>query len=395
MLHDFFFLISDNANGLYAKLIVSEDAVFQCEYSYELNSLPPAYIEVDLHLTNGTYYTAVCNSSSCIGNMTLNIAPSTVNPENVYISTLTLSSLTNDYNNSQYTCSLWFSDVVQWRNTTTLIIPPTMPSSVLLQPLLSIQSMYSCSSYCKGLVGGLLSGGALIGAIIAVVYIKRQCKHAFCNTVSLQNDTNLYISSHSTKNPKPAVCSECKFQKEIEVNQVTPPCMSIVVNASEHLDRRWRSSSLSEVKCNYRKSRIYLSYSEDVWSWVSGYLKPLIQKLILGSEVTVHNDDMVAGHPISEERMRLILEADKVLIVCSPGYEHSPWCQYELLQSVSKDPGLMDGRIISILCDSCNTVPPIIRGVVSLRDDDPMFECKLQQCLNYYKASVVVSKKFQ
>ena len=137
-----------------------------------------------------------------------------------------------------------------------------------------------------------------------------------------------------------------------------------------------------DLKKYCRRSCIYISYSEDVQSWVSGYLKPLIQKLILGSEVTVHNDDMIAGHLISEERMRLILEADKVLIVCSPGYEHSPWCQFELLQSVSKDPGLMDGRIISILCDSCNTVPPIISGVVSIRDDDPMFESKLEQCLN-------------
>ena len=135
-------IFSDDTNGLYAKLIVPStdeialgaDAIFQCEYSYAPGSLLPAYIQVELLLTNGTDYTAVCNTSSCIGNLTLNIAPSIDNSATVYISTLYLSSLTNEYNNSQIACSLWFSDVIQWRNASTLVISPAMPLTLQSTP---------------------------------------------------------------------------------------------------------------------------------------------------------------------------------------------------------------------------------------------------------------------
>ena len=88
---------------------------------------------------------------------------------------------------------------------------------------------------------------------------------------------------------------------------------------------------------------------------------------------------MVVGQPVSEERLRLILEADKVLVVCSPQYEASPWCRYELLQSVNRDPSLTEGRVVPILCDGCSTVPAVIGGVVSLKDCDLQFESKLQE----------------
>ena len=382
--------LADDTNGLYAKLIVPStdeialgaDAIFQCEYSYAPGSLLPAYIQVELHLTNGTDYTALCNSSSCIGNMTLNIAQRIDNSATVYISTLNVSALTSQYNNSQIACSLWFSDVVQWRNASTLVISPAMPLILQSTPpqipadILRL-SMPTCPSYCQGLVGGLLSGGALIGAIILVCILlvvcmrKIQRKPTLDDAVEFKNDGYVGVIVSSDTQPQKTLGSE--FKSEIDmVGKAT-------------VGRSWKSLSLSDAKNvgkYHKSSRIYVSYCEDAWSWVSGYLKPLIQKLVLGSEVTVHTNDMIAGHPISEERMRLILEADKVLIVCSPGYEHSPWCQYELHQSVSKDPGLMEQRIISILCDGCSAVPHIISGVVPIRDDDSMFERKLQQCLN-------------
>ena len=196
-------VIAGYANGLSTRLIaLYADTIFQCEYSYTTGS---AYIQVEFILTNGTDYTA---ASSCISNLTLNIAQRIDKSAPVYISTLTLPSLTNDYNNSRFICSLWFSDVIQWRNATILIIPTATPS-VLLQPTpVSMNTshlfMSTCPSLCKGLVGGLLSGGALIGAICIIVVcilVRTKCQHRpAVGTVSFQNDS--YKSCDSMQKQK-------------------------------------------------------------------------------------------------------------------------------------------------------------------------------------------------
>ena len=129
-----------------------------------------------------------------------------------------------------------------------------------------------------------------------------------------------------------------------------------------------------------RQLRIYLSYSDCKAGWVLGYLKPLIESY-QNAVVSVHEADMIAGHPISEERLRLIIEADKVVIVCSPDYVTSPWCQYELYQAITKQPSLAQGRIIPVLCDGCTSAPDVIQSVVTLRDCDEMFVQKLRAAI--------------
>ena len=129
-----------------------------------------------------------------------------------------------------------------------------------------------------------------------------------------------------------------------------------------------------------RRLCVYVSYSDAKADWVMNYLKPLIESF-QNIEVTVHDADMIAGHPISEERLRLILEADKVIVICSPDYTLSPWCQYELYQAITKQPSLAEGRIISITCGECNTLPSVITGVMALADDDWNFAHRLRAAI--------------
>ena len=142
-----------------------------------------------------------------------------------------------------------------------------------------------------------------------------------------------------------------------------------------------RSRSLADLLSEHSKrTRIYVSYSNCKSQWVTDYLKPLMESFP-GTEVTIHDADMIAGQPISVERLRLIVQADKVVIVCSPDYAQSPWCQYELYQAIAKQPSLAEGRIIPVLCDGCCHPPPEVRTVVCLSDQDKMFPDKLKAAL--------------
>ena len=129
-----------------------------------------------------------------------------------------------------------------------------------------------------------------------------------------------------------------------------------------------------------RRLRVYVSYSDAKADWVMNYLKPLIESF-RNTEVTVHDTDMIAGHPISEERLRLILEADKVIVICSPDYTLSPWCQYELYQAITKQPSLAEGKIIPIVCGECSTLPSVITGMMALAEDDCNFVHRLRAAI--------------
>ena len=298
----------------------------------------------------------------------------------VNVGKLTISNLTKAINNSLVTCSLLYDGAVQWKKAAPLVIAlNNYTTSKSATPKLNIEVGKSakaeqCPLYCQVVVP-VLFAAILAGTIVAfaVLMVRRHKRKILNKDVTSQDPY------------KESVDGTCEYDikalpEKVNVG-VSSPSVGLDMTAS-HLKVNRRVKSLSHIDSRKNEvMRIYISYSEEKLSWIIGYLKPLIQRLIFGSEVTVHSNDMLAGHPISEERMRLILEANKVLIICSPGYEESPWCQYELLQSVSQDPSLTEGRIVSILCDGCKAVPSILSGVVSITDDDSKFESKLQQCL--------------
>lgn len=324
---------------------------------------------MELTFANETAYVGTCNSSMCSGPLALAYDSHLDNAVTVHVNILTLRSLTEEYNNSQVTCSLWFASVIQWKNTTTVTIFPQMKTTVANFPqsemntstVVSLQntSTTRCPLYCKAVVGGLVSGAALVVAlvfIVLVLFVKRNKSDISPESKNLQN-MELDVTCGST---------------------VTVPLSSTSLTSLVIANRRTKSMSeiFTRDKFEFESHRIYISCSEKKISWVTEHLKPLVQRLFVGCEVIVPSDSMLAGHPITEERMRLISETDKILVVCSPEYESSQWCQYELQQSVSKDPSLLEGRIVCILCDGCSA-PRLISGVESIQVDDAMFESKL------------------
>ena len=122
---------------------------------------------------------------------------------------------------------------------------------------------------------------------------------------------------------------------------------------------------------------VYISYTENKADWVYDYLKPLIESW--GSQVILHEEDMIPGFTVSGERQRLIREAHRMVLVVSEKYISSPWCLYELQHAISKEPVLFKGRIIPIMMDGYHTLPAVLKGIVPLFDSDPKFEVKLKK----------------
>ena len=126
---------------------------------------------------------------------------------------------------------------------------------------------------------------------------------------------------------------------------------------------------------------VYISYTDRKATWVRNKLKPLIESLHTKIEVNLHESSMIPGFAVSSERHRLILEADKIIIVVSNDYSTSPWCLFELEHAIHQKPALCNGRVIPILTDNCYSVPSIISGVVYLSDQETDFTGRLRQAI--------------
>lgn len=129
-----------------------------------------------------------------------------------------------------------------------------------------------------------------------------------------------------------------------------------------------------------KKSVVYISYTEHASQWVRSTLKPMIDSWDI-ADVMIPERDMVAGKAISNERRRLIVEADKVIVVVSPDYYDSEWCSYELMHAIQNEPTLSRGRIIPILVDGCKLLPKNMEVVVPLFAHEQDFSQRLRAAI--------------
>ena len=121
---------------------------------------------------------------------------------------------------------------------------------------------------------------------------------------------------------------------------------------------------------------VYVSYSDSQQEWVQETLCPLLYSFA-PVEVTDHEGHMIAGNVISEERVRLIRSADKVVVVVSPDYQQMEWCCYELQHAVQQRPGA-EGRLVPILCAGCRQLPSTIQTLHPILASDPAWKQKLR-----------------
>ena len=129
-----------------------------------------------------------------------------------------------------------------------------------------------------------------------------------------------------------------------------------------------------------QKLVIYISYTDSTSRWVRSTLKPLIDSWNI-AEVMIPDRDMVAGKAISNERRRLIVEADKIILVISPDYYDSEWCSYELMHAIQSEPTLSRGRVIPILIDGCQYLPQNMEVVVPLLAHELDFSTRLRTAI--------------
>ena len=121
---------------------------------------------------------------------------------------------------------------------------------------------------------------------------------------------------------------------------------------------------------------VYISYTDYASRWVRTTLKPMIDSWNI-AEVMLPERDMVAGKAVSNERRRLIVEANKIILVISPDYYDSDWCSYELMHAIQSEPTLSRGRIIPILVDGCRRLPQNMEVVVPLFAHEQDFSQRL------------------
>ena len=136
------------------------------------------------------------------------------------------------------------------------------------------------------------------------------------------------------------------------------------------------SPSIASMRTPRKKSVIYISYTDHASQWVRATLKPLIDSWNI-AEVMLPDRDMVAGKAVSNERRRLIVEADKIIVVISPDYYDSDWCSYELMHAIQNEPTLSRGRIIPVLIDGCKHLPKNMEVVVPLFAHEQDFSQRL------------------
>ena len=122
---------------------------------------------------------------------------------------------------------------------------------------------------------------------------------------------------------------------------------------------------------------VYVSYSDSQADWVRSTLLPLLLSF-QPITVTDHEGHMIAGNVISEERLRLLRSADKVVAVVSPDYHRVKWCCYELQHAIQLQPAQAEGRLLPILCGGCSELPSTISTLHPISLLDPAWAHKLR-----------------
>ena len=122
---------------------------------------------------------------------------------------------------------------------------------------------------------------------------------------------------------------------------------------------------------------VYVSYSNSQADWVQDTLLPLLHSF-QPIRVTDHEGHMIPGGVVSEERLRLLQSADKVVAVIAPDYQMTEWCNYELQHVLQQSSMRGAGLIIPILCGGCRDLPSTISTLHPLSLDDPQWTHKLR-----------------
>lgn len=100
---------------------------------------------------------------------------------------------------------------------------------------------------------------------------------------------------------------------------------------------------------------VFISYSHRERDWVRGELLPRLERA--GLRAFVDFRDFRPGAPSLTEMERGVATCRKTLLVLTPDYIQSGWCEIESVMSQTRDPANRALRLIPILKAGCDTPP--------------------------------------
>src|SRR5271165_1329853 len=115
---------------------------------------------------------------------------------------------------------------------------------------------------------------------------------------------------------------------------------------------------------------VFISYSRKQGEWVWDRLVPCLQAG--GAEVLFDKEEFEAARALKQQEEDVQGRADLNLLVLSPDYLASKYCQREMQRAIERDPKFEKGITIPVLRIECNLPPAITRPdplYVDLRND--------------------------
>ena len=119
-------------------------------------------------------------------------------------------------------------------------------------------------------------------------------------------------------------------------------------------------------------AKVFVSYRHHDGPWVWGRLVPCLTAG--GAEVLIDRNEFAAGKAVVGQMDTVQDQADHHVLVLSPDYLQSRFCQHEMNRAIKRDPSFTTGAVIPVLRRACSPPTSITRPnplYVDLTDDAP------------------------
>lgn len=106
------------------------------------------------------------------------------------------------------------------------------------------------------------------------------------------------------------------------------------------------------------KYDVFICYSSKDWDWVRELLTELEKR---SYSCFIDRRDFLPGMPIAENIAQAIDGSKKTVVVLSPDFVSSKWCNYELEMAYLQESGQSYHQVVPIVYRKC-TIPRILQG---------------------------------
>lgn len=119
--------------------------------------------------------------------------------------------------------------------------------------------------------------------------------------------------------------------------------------------------------------KIFISYSQSQSEWVKEHLVPCLAAG--GAEILIDYREFNAGKRVIGQMDATQDRADLHILLLSPDYMESKYCQHEMKRAIAADPQFQQGTVVPVIREACE-LPQV------LQDFDPPLYIHLENDLN-------------